>query len=105
MDTLYDTNYRYIFFPKEIATIIKSNSYLINNLYMYVLVRSLYYFSNHDTNKIIFISARNVESLFSSFHSSNLTSKFKMVGNNYHLVSPPISSNFSFNCTNHFYAV
>lgn len=33
--------YRYIFFPKEIATIIKSNSYLIN-LYMYVLVRSLY---------------------------------------------------------------
>lgn len=40
MDTLYDTNYtRYIFFPKEIATIIKSNSYLINNLYAYVLVR------------------------------------------------------------------
>lgn len=33
--------YRYIFFSKEIATIIKSNSYLIN-LYMYVLVRSLY---------------------------------------------------------------
>lgn len=43
MDTLYDTNYtRYIFFPKEIATIIKSNSYLINNLYAYVLVRFSY---------------------------------------------------------------
>lgn len=43
MDTLYDTNYtRYIFFPKEIATIIKSNSYLISNLYAYVLVRFSY---------------------------------------------------------------
>lgn len=43
MDTLYDTNYtRYIFFPKEIATIIISNSYLINNLYAYVLVRFSY---------------------------------------------------------------
>lgn len=41
MDTLYDTNYRQIFFPKEIATIIKSNSYLIN-LYVYVSIRSLY---------------------------------------------------------------
>lgn len=70
MDTLYDTNYtRYIFFPKEIATITKSNSYLINNLYAYVLVRFsyiVYYFFNHDTSKIVFISLRNVESLFSS---------------------------------------
>lgn len=52
MDTLYDTNYRYIFFPKEIATIIKSNSYLINNLYMYVLVRSLYIVTSLTTIQI-----------------------------------------------------
>lgn len=52
MDTLYDTNYRYIFFPKEIATIIKSNSYLINNLYMYVLDRSLYIVTSLTTIQI-----------------------------------------------------
>lgn len=52
MDTLYDTNYRYIFFPKEISTIIKSNSYLINNLYMYVLVRSLYIVTSLTTIQI-----------------------------------------------------
>lgn len=34
--------YKVHIFPKEIATIIKSNSYLINNLYAYVLVRFSY---------------------------------------------------------------